>query len=64
MTQKPIKDSCPNALADVPAIADTVASTATPVQNAGVLAAENQQNNNPDLYFVWPESGRNPYGQH
>lgn len=64
MTQKPIKDSCPSARADVPATADTVASTATPVQNAGALAAENQQNNNPDLYFVWPELGENPYGQH
>lgn len=64
MTQKPIKDSCSIALVDVPVIADTVASIATPVQNAGALAVENQQNNNPDLYFVWPDSGQNPYSQH
>lgn len=66
MTSKPINASCQNASVDALNIADTVVPIATPAQNAGALAAENQQNKNPDLYFVWPdpESGKNSYGQH
>lgn len=65
MTSKPINDSYQNAPADALVTVDTVASTATPAQNAGALAAENL-NNNPDIYHVWPEPdlGKNPYGQH
>ena len=58
MTQKP-SDSCQNNHSSVPFVADTDIT-----QNVNGPIVDNQQNNNPDLYFVWPDSGKNPYGQH
>lgn len=58
MTQKP-NNSCQNNHSNVPFVADTDIT-----QNVNGPIVDNQQNNNPDLYFVWPESGKNPYGQH
>lgn len=66
MTSKTINACYQNVSVGVSNTADTVVPIATPAQNAGALAAENQQNKNPDLYFVWPDpdSGKNSYGQH